>query len=188
MGKGRKRVLIWGTLLCWAGLVTVPVSYLMAEHLSCYGGSDGAILITQFAKQAEGVEWSVNHVLSADCKCSLEVAEYLIERQSEDSTNEVVILMDGDEAFKRRFEGAGFRVALVDSGEFCKQFNSSLVPYFQILNADHDLEVSSGYSTEIARGADLEALVAIKRGQEFETVESEYCEVSRSLIQFKYFN
>lgn len=139
----KKKIVVWGFLFCWAVAITVPMSFLMANHLVSYDAPDKIVEAPDSHFVTDG--WSLNHVLSGECKCSLGVAEYLVSRKALGEVRENIILMDGTEALKRSLQAAGYSVSSVDSEHVCEQYGSLAVPYFQLITPDHSLYFSSGY-------------------------------------------
>ncbi|MCH6256826.1 hypothetical protein MLD52_09730 [Puniceicoccaceae bacterium K14] len=169
MRKG-KTVVIWSILAIWAGVITVPMSLLMASHMVAFN-TPNEIVDLHYPRNSEG-EWSLNHVLSGDCKCSLGVADYLVTRRKQSGIRENIVLMNGTDEMKKELIRAGFTISSVDSEELCQQYGSLGVPYYQVVTPNYDLYHSSGYflSTDRTQRT-FDDLSALEKAQGNESLE-----------------
>ena len=134
---------LWVILGVWAGVVTVPMSYLMGSHLAVLPIASEAIDI--HAPEESSKSWKVLHVLSEECACSRDVIDYLLSRGPVSDTSETVLLLDGSERTRLALGEAGFQTTLFDAERLCGLYGSEGVPYFQITSPSKELIYSGGY-------------------------------------------
>lgn len=108
------------------------------------------------------------HVLSEECACSRSVARYLLSRGPLADAQEEVVLLGGSEETSQAFRAAGFAVSTAEAEEFCAQFGSEGVPFFQVVDGGDEAAYSGSYFDSAFRGnegfLDLETFRRLRSG------------------------
>ena len=134
---------LWVVVGVWAGVVTIPMSYLMGSHMAVLPIASEAIDI--HASDNASNSWNVLHVLSEECGCSRDVIDYLLSRGPVSDVSETVLLLDGSEQTLLALGKAGFQTTRFDAERLCGLYGSEGVPYFQITSPSKELIYSGGY-------------------------------------------
>lgn len=90
----------------WVSGVTVLMAGLMTLHtapLSAYN-----------IKASSKGAWTVQHILSSDCRCSQKVFESLIARGLQSDRAEQIVLLKDDLGWSDKLKAAGFEVSVLD--------------------------------------------------------------------------
>ena len=107
------------------------------------------------ARVAPSAEWvAVRHVLSADCLCSMAVAERLLARKALNDRIEAVWLEGTDAALEQRLRDAGYRVTPVTSAQVQRDLGAAGTPFLFVYGPDGRERYAGGYAPHRPRTAD----------------------------------
>lgn len=139
--RRRAAFLIFGL---WAVLVSVPMAYLLANHLVPIPGPRSASKSVATQLQVDG-SWRAIHFLAPDCGCSLSIARYLNARGRVDGLEETVLLMDAASELEPVVGSSGFAIEFSSATEIEHRFGIKGGPWLLLLNPAGEIVYSGGY-------------------------------------------
>lgn len=161
----RGTVVAFALFSLWALGISVPLGLFSASHMAVLPVAEGAV---STGGSGSAGEWSMVHVISEECPCSRGVARYLLARGALEGVEEEIVLLGGSDETSRALRAAGFAVSTADAEEFCAQFGSEGVPFFQVIDDGDEAAYSGSYFDSAFRGnegfLDLETFRRLRSG------------------------
>lgn len=162
MSFAKSKILLIIFITGWGVASLAVISYLKFNHLVSF------LPNASFASTASA-SWSMTHVLGTDCKCSLEVAHYLLKRGALNGVTENVVLIGKDFGkMSGDLTAKGFKVRLEDP-EKLKEQGATGVPFLLIGSPRKEVAYAGGYANErVFRETqihDIEILESLRGGR-----------------------
>lgn len=174
--------------MAWAGLVSVPLAMLMAQHLTPLPAPEAG------AWPASG-RWHVVHILAGDCPCSADVAAGLAGRHPQAGLQEEIWLI-GNAPWGQELARAGFAVQPVSVEELQHRRGPEGAPWLLVIDPAGRIAYSGGHTGRPAGHhaplRDVEICGAVQLGRTIEALPAYGCAVSAELrtrldpLQLKY--
>ncbi|MDQ8204097.1 hypothetical protein QEH54_13810 [Pelagicoccus sp. SDUM812003] len=168
-GKGKTRrqgaksgLGLWFALGVWIVLVSIPLSYFSAAHLTSL-----PIAKQPLSSSLDG-RWRIMHVLGESCACSRSVLDYLQRRGALSDVAEETLLLEARPGSLEGLRQAGFLANGGDAEALCAGYGAEGVPFFQILRPDGEVAYSGSYFDGMARPTsgflDVDTLRTLRSG------------------------
>ena len=163
-----RRRLIQLTMIVWGGAVSVVAISLMARHelaLPSPAADDPALQravneLSQSEASAAVTDWSVIHVLYAQCRCSQRIVEHLVGRERPPGITERVLLVGNGAEYAAKLTSAGFGVVLATPAEMKERYHVESAPLLVVSDPLGRVRYSGGYTRE-KQGPDIRDLAII---------------------------
>jgi hypothetical protein len=143
---------------------------LMARHelrLPTPTADDPALgqAMNELSSRSEGIatvssDWSVLHVLYAQCRCSQRLVQHLVEHKRPSGVRERVLLVGNGEEYSAKLKHAGFTVIAATPAELKERYNVEAAPLLVIADPTGRVRYSGGYTRE-KQGADVRDVAII---------------------------
>jgi hypothetical protein len=134
----------------WFVVTAVPLGYLTAAHIVPLP-SDRMARAGAAWHEAAARTWQAIHVLSPDCRCSLDVAAYLTDRGALRDVIERVWLVRPNPLLARRLAASGFQVETVGADAVERDTGIGGVPWLMFVTPGNRVAYSGGYLAAEAR-------------------------------------
>ncbi|AKU94386.1 hypothetical protein AKJ09_01050 [Labilithrix luteola] len=141
-------VLLGGWFAAMVGLCAV----LLARHLlplprPSAGSPRLAAAMATLRREGEKGKLMAVHVLYAECRCSLRIAEHLRTTPRLRDVSEHVILVGHDDGMRDSLAARGFEVTTVKVDDLEATFGIEAVPLLVVVAPDGAIRYSGGYTT-----------------------------------------
>ena len=173
--RGRAVNLARAFLALWAGVASVVIASLMAEHWVALprpavdDARTQAGLANLRAGEGSTARWTLHHVLYADCPCSRDVLEQVLRRSAPPECDEVVLLVGDDALVEGRCAERGLRLVVVTEAQLAEQFGVEAAPLLLVTDPHGRTRYSGGY-TDRKRALALQDLALVARLRAGESV------------------
>lgn len=123
------------------------------------------------------------HVLYAECRCSLRIAEHLQTTTRLRDVSEHVVLVGQSDALRATLAARGFDVSTVNADELEATYAIEAVPLLVVVGPDGTVRYSGGYTTSKQGPAprDREIIERARRRESTEPLPVFGCAASRAL-------
>ena len=163
-----RRRLIQSTMIFWGAAVSVGAISLMARHelaLPSPAADDPALqrAVNELSPSDVGstaTDWSVIHVLYAQCRCSQRIVEHLVGRERPVGIREQVLLVGNGAEYAAKLTSAGFSVVLATPAELKERYHVESAPLLVVADPSGRVRYSGGYTRE-KQGPDIRDLAII---------------------------
>ena len=163
-----RRRLIQLTMIFWGGAVSVVAVSLMARHelaLPSPAADDPGFqrAVNELRPSdvgAAATDWSVIHVLYAQCRCSQRIVEHLVGRERPIGVKERVLLVGDGAEYAAKLTSAGFGVVLATPAEMKEHYHVESAPLLVVSDPTGRVRYSGGYTRE-KQGPDIRDLAII---------------------------
>lgn len=139
----KKKLLLF--IAAWGLLITALMAGLMLTHaapLSVYSSS-------RKVEELRRGRWTVQHILSSDCKCSEKVYQNLVRRGATGDREELVLLLKDDQHWANPLSRKGFKVEVLDlksQVRLAKSHDDFGVPALVVFTPKGERAYVGGYS------------------------------------------
>ncbi len=171
-----------GIFVCWAFLAAGLICYLSFIHASPLPGYRNFKAPAGIAEN----QWSVVHLLAADCPCSANLAVYLENRHPSLSAREQVIIIGNNPALSAQLEQAGWKVTSLSESDAEAKFGPGGAPWLLIYDSHEKLVYSGGYLGRPIHSPrepfqDLVMLTSLENGQSPKPLAAFGCFITQKL-------
>lgn len=140
-----QQIFLFLSLLVWVGLGLVVGVTWMGPHIFAMQVSQ-ASSYQQLIKPSNK-DWSISHVLSADCECSEQVLKSLLLRKPLLSNEQVLFLGKIEDSDQVKLQNKGYQVRVVHAQELGLP-EAFALPSLLIQNPSNQLVYAGGYSNQ----------------------------------------
>ncbi|MEQ8278887.1 MAG: hypothetical protein RMA76_30315 [Deltaproteobacteria bacterium] len=165
------------TFAAWLGVSTIGAGTLMVGHwytLPKPAADDAQLGSALEALRPAGRDrgWFAVHVLYSSCPCSVRVLDHLFSSERPDDLEEVVLLVEEDDALEARARAAGFAVVVVTPEALAADYRIEAAPMMVVLDPSDRIRYAGGY-TERKQGADIRDIATLRtlRDEAARTIE-----------------
>ncbi len=134
--------------ILWFVGLSVPLSYMMGIHSLSLIPSKNANIKNLILNQSAQKKWSQLHFLGADCECSKNIFNSLMNRSPLLDINEQIFVIGKNDLWIKQLKAKGYSVENGEMENFSKHFSINAVPQLSILDEKQNLLYSGGYTSK----------------------------------------
>jgi hypothetical protein len=171
-----------GAFVAWLCVASVVSAYLLAGHLITMPAPTASRIETPLGETPRA-DWSMTHVLSTECGCSIRVLEHLLATERPEGVRERILVLGSGHTLLDRLRAAGFTVEQRQSDRLHEELGVEAVPALLIADPEGRVVYSGGYTDrkQARRIVDLELYTNIREHREVKPLPLYGCAVSKKL-------